>query len=135
MQLATSAARKLDGEHVQHRYVFTLIGVPTNLRHVEFGREVRRRREALGLTLEQLAERSGLTPNYIGGVETDKRNPSLSTVLGLAKGLRVPAGELLSGVKDLSPAALEAGRLFEAAPADVQDAVLRLLRAVAKRRR
>ena len=114
---------------------FTTIVVPTNLRTVDFGAEVRRRREALSLTLEQLAERSGLTPNYIGGVETAKRNPSLSTVLGLAKGLRVPPGELLSGVKDLTPAALEAGRLFEASPPEVQDAVLRLLRAVSNKRR
>jgi transcriptional regulator with XRE-family HTH domain len=82
------------------------------------------------MTLEQLAERSGLTPNYIGGVETQKRNPSLSTVLALAKGLKVAPGELLSGVKDLTPAALEAGRLFEASPPEVQDAVIRLLRAV-----
>lgn len=97
-------------------------------RAVEFGHEVRRRREASQLTLEQLAELSGLTPNYIGGVETLKRNPSLSTVLALAKGLKVPAGELLSGAKDLTPVALEAGRLFEAAPSDVQEAVLKLLR-------
>lgn len=98
---------------------------------VDFGREVRRRREANTLTLEQLAERSGLTPNYIGGVETQKRNPSLSTVIALAKGLGVPAGELLSGVKDISPAAVEAGRLFEEAPGDVQDAVMKLLRMAA----
>jgi transcriptional regulator with XRE-family HTH domain len=57
---------------------------------MDFGKEVRRRREALGLTLEELAERAGLTPNYVGTVETGKRDPSLSTVLALAKGLRVP---------------------------------------------
>jgi len=125
----------IDRRGYQHTREFTTIVVATNLCTVEFGAEVRRRREALGLTLEQLAERSGLTPNYIGGVETSKRNPSLSTVLGLAKGLRVPPGELLSGVKDLTPAALEAGRLFEASPPEVQDAVLRLLRAVSIKRR
>lgn len=105
--------------------------IPRRSPAVEFGREVRRRREANNLTLEQLAERSGLTPNYIGGVETAKRNPSLSTVIALAKGLGVPAGELLNGVKDISPAAVEAGRLFEDAPGDVQDAVIRLLRMAA----
>jgi transcriptional regulator with XRE-family HTH domain len=87
------------------------------------------------LTLEALAERAGLTPNYIGGVEMGKRDPSLSTVLSLARGLNVPASDLLGGVKDLSPAAVEAGRLFESAPPDIQDAVLRLLRAVGKPRR
>lgn len=102
---------------------------------MEFGKEVRRRREAQGLTLEALAERASLTPNYIGGIEMGKRDPSLSTVISLARGLRVSPGDLLGGVKDLSPAAVEAGRLFETAPADVQDAVLRLLRAVSVRKR
>jgi transcriptional regulator with XRE-family HTH domain len=87
------------------------------------------------MTLEALAEGVGLTPNYIGGIEIGKRDPSLSTVLSLARGLRVPPADLLGGMKDLSPAAIEAGRLFEAAKSEIQDAVLRLLRAVARRRR
>lgn len=102
---------------------------------MDFGREVRRRREALGLTLEQLAERAGLTPNYVGSVEHGRRDPSLSTVAALAKGLRVPAAELLGGVQELGPVGLEGGRLLDAAPADVQGAVLALLRAVVRRRR
>ncbi len=102
---------------------------------MDFGKEVRRRREALGLTLEQLAERAELTPNYVGTVENGKRDPSLSTVVALAKGLHVPPAELLGGVKELGPAGVEAGRLFETAAPDVQDAVLRLLRAVTRRRR
>ncbi len=102
---------------------------------VDFGKEVRRRREALGLTLEQLAERAGLTPNYVGTVETGRRDPSLSTVLSLAKGLKVPAADLLGGLKDIGAIGVEAGRLVEAAPPEVQDAVLRLLRAVTRRRR
>ncbi len=102
---------------------------------LSFGREVRRRRKALGLTLEQLAERSGLTPNYIGTVENGRRDPSLSTVVALAKGLSLPAGDLLGGVADLSPAAVEAARLFESAPLELQQAVLQLLHAVPRRRR
>src|SRR5215471_18835079 len=100
-----------------------------------FGREVRRRRVALGLTLEELAERSGLTPNYIGTVENGRRDPSLSTVLSLANGLGVPAGELLGGCGDLGPIAAETARLMEAAPPELQQAVLELARAVSRRRR
>ncbi|HEX7601192.1 MAG TPA: helix-turn-helix transcriptional regulator [Polyangiaceae bacterium] len=102
---------------------------------MSFGRVVRKKREALGLTLEEFAERSGLSPNYVGTIENERRDPSLSTVLKLAKALRVPAGDLLGGIHDLRAEGVEAGRLFESAPADVQDAVLRLLRAVARRRR
>lgn len=102
---------------------------------VNFGREVRRRRKALGFTLEELAERAGLTPNYVGTVEANKRDPSLSTVCSLAKALNVPPAELLGGVEGLDPGATEAGHLFQAAPPDVQEAVLVLLRAVNRRRR
>ena len=102
---------------------------------MDFGREIRRRREALGMTLEQLAESSKLTPNYIGTIENGKRDPSLSTVLALARGLRVAPAELFGGLEDLSPPATEAGLLFDGSPSDVQDAVLQILRSVAKRRR
>ena len=102
---------------------------------MDFGREVRRRREALGITLEQLAESAKLTPNYIGTIENGKRDPSLSTVLALARGLKVNAAEFFGGVDDLSPAAAEAGRLFDASPPDVQEAVLKILHAVTKKRR
>jgi len=100
-----------------------------------FGREVRRRRGALGLTLEQLAERSGLTPNYIGTVENGRRDPSLSTVLALAKGLGLAPGELLGGVGELSPASTEAATLIETLSPEVQVATLELLRVLSKRRR
>lgn len=99
-----------------------------------FGLEIRRRREALGWTLEHLAERSGLSPNYIGTLENGRRDPSLSTVLALAKGLRVPAAELLGPLKELSAAAYDIGSQYDAAPEDIQDLVERVLR-LARRRR
>jgi transcriptional regulator with XRE-family HTH domain len=102
---------------------------------LEFGREVRRRREARSMTLEDLAERSGLTPNYIGTIENGKRDPSLSTIAALAKGLGVKPGELFGSVPDISPAGEEAGRLFDDAPPEVQAAILKILRAVSKKRR
>jgi len=114
---------------------FTARHASATLGHVSFGQTVRRRREALGITLEELAERSKLSPNYVGSVENGRRDPSLSTVLALAKGLRVPAGELVGGVKELSSEALEAGRLFDGASPELQDVALRLLRAVSRRRR
>jgi transcriptional regulator with XRE-family HTH domain len=102
---------------------------------MEFGNEIRRRRLALGMTLEQLAEASKLTPNYIGTIENGKRDPSLSTVMALAKGLRINPGELFGGLQDLSAAATEAGLLFEGATSDVQEAVLQLLRSVSRRKK
>jgi transcriptional regulator with XRE-family HTH domain len=102
---------------------------------VSFGGTVRRRRKVLGLTLEKLAERADISPNYLGTVENGKRDPSLSTVEAIAKAFGVGPGELLGGVRGLSAEAVEAGRLFDQAPADVQDSLLPLLRSLTRRRR
>lgn len=124
-------------KHQHYQWFMSAPGVRRNRLPLPtiFGREVRRRRVALGLTLEQLAERSGLTPNYIGTVENGRRDPSLSTVMSLANGLGVPAGELVGGVAELGPIATETARLMEGAPPELQDAILELARAIAKRRR
>jgi transcriptional regulator with XRE-family HTH domain len=58
------------------------------------GREVRRRREELGLTGAELAARSGLSPGAISQIENGKRTPSSTTVMKLARGLGVEVGEL-----------------------------------------
>jgi transcriptional regulator with XRE-family HTH domain len=92
-----------------------------------FCKEVRRRREALGLTLDELAKRSGLTPNYIGTIENELRDPSLSTARNLAKGLGVSLGELFSWT-DRSAAAVECGQLLDACPSELRDVVLFVLR-------
>jgi len=64
---------------------------------MSLGREVRRRRQALGLTLEQLSERASLSPHYLSTVETERRDPSLSTIMSIAKALGCPPGELVGG--------------------------------------
>lgn len=99
---------------------------------MKFGREIRRRRKALGWTLEVLAEKSGLSPHFLSTVERDARDPSLSTIEALAKAFGVPAGELLGPITKLSPVSLEAARLFDAAPEPVQEGVLKILHAVAR---
>ena len=101
---------------------------------VQFGTTIRRRREALGLTLEELAERASLTPNYVGSVELGRRDPSLSTVLALAQALRSSPGDLL-GARDIAPDGVEAARLFQTLTPDVQASVLDLLRTLTRRRR
>jgi XRE family transcriptional regulator, fatty acid utilization regulator len=99
---------------------------------VAFGREVRRLRHLRGLTLEQLAERCGLTPNYIGSIEGGSRDPSVSTIHALAASLDVASGELLGEAPEISPVVLEVGQLFDAVPAAQQVGILAILRATAR---
>ena len=98
----------------------------------ELGREIRRRREAMGMTLEVLAERSGLTPNYIGTIENGQRNPSLSTLDKLARGLGIRTGNFFSSTGAFTAAAEDVGRLFDRAQPDVQDAILTILHRLAE---
>jgi transcriptional regulator with XRE-family HTH domain len=95
-----------------------------------FGREVRRRRHAQGMTLDALGAAADLTPGYIGTIEAGQRDCSLSTMEKLAVGLGAPLGELL-GTPDLDPAVLEGGRLLSALPAEVREPVVGALRALA----
>ncbi|NUQ78281.1 MAG: helix-turn-helix transcriptional regulator [Polyangiaceae bacterium] len=102
---------------------------------LKVGREIRRRREALGLTLDQLSDRSGITPNYIGTIENGKRDASMSTLNGIAVGLGVPLGELLGTTLCFHPSTIELARLFDQTTGEVQTAILVLLRTSAKLRR
>ena len=87
------------------------------------------------MTLENLSERSGLSPHFLSTVEGDKRDPSLSTIKAIAKGLGCQPGELLGVTKGVSPAAMDVARLFDLAPSEVQDGIAMILRTVRRRGR
>ena len=60
-----------------------------------FGQRVREQRTAQKLTIEQLAERASLSPNYVGAIERGEKEPSLSTIVSLLNALNLPADILL----------------------------------------
>lgn len=63
-----------------------------------FGERVRERREALGLSQEALAAKSGVHWTFLGQVERGRRNLSLHNLLKIARGLGVDPGELVQGL-------------------------------------
>jgi transcriptional regulator with XRE-family HTH domain len=60
------------------------------------GRNVRRLRKEKGLTQEQFAETSGLSQQYISGLERGHRNPTLLSLHEIAQALGVEAQALLA---------------------------------------
>lgn len=62
------------------------------------GLNVRRRREALDLTQEALAEKADLDQTYISGIERGLRNPGILNVGKLAKAFGITTSELCKGV-------------------------------------
>ena len=59
------------------------------------GRNAARLRKAAGLTQEQLAERCGLSQQYLSTLESGKRNPTVVTLYEIAQGLGVSHMELV----------------------------------------
>jgi transcriptional regulator with XRE-family HTH domain len=103
---------------------------------MSLGSEVRRRRLALGLTLDELSERSGLSPHYLSTLENNQRDPHVSTLLAVAKALRTEPAELLGEAADAG-ALPSLGALYERAPAEAREALRTLLQLIVtpKRRR
>ena len=65
-----------------------------------FGRVIRRRREAAGLSQEELAFRAGVTRNYVSLVERGHRNPSLNVIGMLALGLQTTIASLIRSLDE-----------------------------------
>jgi len=66
-----------------------------------FGKNVRSRRAAVGVSQEALADLSGLHRTYVGAVERGERNVSLLNICRLAKALGCSPAELMLDVPAL----------------------------------
>jgi transcriptional regulator with XRE-family HTH domain len=62
---------------------------------MRLGKTIRTCREARGLKQYELAENAGLSESYLSLVEKDKREPSLSSLDGIASALGVPLSVLI----------------------------------------
>lgn len=65
-----------------------------------FGQVLRDLRVRKGLTQEGLGFDAGIRRTYVSILELGQQQPSLSTLLKLAKALEIPAGELVQAVEN-----------------------------------
>ena len=61
------------------------------------GENVRAERKRAGFSQEKLAEKAGLTRNYIGDIERAEKNVSLEALAKIARALRCRIGDLVRG--------------------------------------
>jgi transcriptional regulator with XRE-family HTH domain len=66
-----------------------------DLRVGKLGANLRGARKRLGLSQEQVAERSGVHATEVSRIEAGKRDPRVTTVERLARAVEVKPGELL----------------------------------------
>ncbi len=59
------------------------------------GKNLRAARKRLGLTQEQVAERSGVQAGEVSRIERGMRDPQVSTLEKLAAAVELPPGRLL----------------------------------------
>ncbi|WP_159620864.1 XRE family transcriptional regulator [Ruania sp. LNNU 22110] len=67
----------------------------TGLDPLILGKRIRHARTRAGLTLAQLAERSGSTPSQLSHIENGRREPRLTLLTTIATALDVPTSDLL----------------------------------------
>lgn len=67
-----------------------------NAASVAFGQRLRELRAASGMSQDALAQATDIHPTAIGRMERGAREPRLTTILRLARGLGVPPGELVN---------------------------------------
>lgn len=65
---------------------------------VAFGQRLRELRAEHGVSQDQLALRTGIHATAIGRFERGDREPRLTSILRIARGLDVPPGTLLDGL-------------------------------------
>ncbi|WGD37662.1 helix-turn-helix domain-containing protein [Lysinibacter sp. HNR] len=58
------------------------------------GAKLRSTRQAQGLTIEQIADSTGLTKGFISRVERDETSPSVATLITICQVLSLPVGSL-----------------------------------------
>jgi len=62
----------------------------------QVGARIRFLRLERGLSISKLAQRSGLWPTHLEGIELGRVSPNIGTVRVIAEGLKVPAFDLLN---------------------------------------
>jgi transcriptional regulator with XRE-family HTH domain len=98
----------------------------------------------LKLTLEKLAERSNLSPNYLGKVESEHARPSLDVAVAIARALKTPLGSLVEPTarrgggatpQVLEPDELELLKVYATMSLESQTALIALLRSLGRKGR
>ena len=63
------------------------------------GQELRKAREAAGLSQEQLAFEAGVHRTYVSLLERDKKSPTLAVLFRVCKALNISASQLIASVE------------------------------------
>lgn len=86
----------------QVRQVAALMADPRSAQHHALGQLIRARREALGISQEDLAHEAGMDRSHLGAIERGEGNPAYGSLLAIAEALRVRLSQLQDAVETIS---------------------------------
>lgn len=73
-----------------------MVGTSGGAFELPFGAALRRLRLAAGLSQEQLGLQAGVQRNFVSLIETGQNQPTISTIVKLARALGLKASELVA---------------------------------------
>ena len=71
------------------------------MNYKSIGKNIRKRRDELGIKQEKLAEMVDLSVSYMGAIERGEKLPKLKVFISIANALEISADTLLSGVLEV----------------------------------
>lgn len=101
---------------------------------IEIGQRIRSYRLQSGLNQEQLAEKCGLHPTYIGQVERGEKNATIESISKITAGLSLPLSKLFEKLGDAEESTAdypaEAYDLVLSLPADEQEKMIKIMKMI-----
>lgn len=94
------------------------------------GERIRKRRQVMKLTQQELGKELGLTSQHISAIEKDRRTPSLASLAKIAEELGVSVDYLLTGREGVITGAIPAIKADKKLKLEVKKALITLLRAL-----
>lgn len=96
------------------------------------GERIRQRRKELELTQDSLARNLGVTPQHISAIEQNRRAPSLTSLVLIAKELGVTTDFLLTGDEGVSNEAIPAIKADKTLSPGIKKALILLIDEIGK---
>ena len=97
---------------------------------MSLGQRIRKRRQILKLTQQQVAEALDLTPQHVSAIEQNKRTPSLTSLAKLAEELGVTVDYLVAGKEGVITDTIPAIKADKKLKLEVKKALITLVQAL-----
>jgi len=94
------------------------------------GERIRKRRQLMKLTQQELGKALSLTSQHISAIEQDKRTPSLASLAKIAEELGVSVDYLLTGQEGIITDTIPAIKADKKLKLEVKKALITLVRAL-----